>query len=129
MASNEIFQFFAGVLLWRGFSIDECINQCFGNKKDAGKGKQMPIHYGSKDHYYVTVSSPLGTQLPQGKFQCLIFAKPNSIFIPFSILSNNLEASNKIPEKVSITAHMPQHHSQMRQALSSSFQLTVSSVM
>ncbi|KAK7579880.1 hypothetical protein V9T40_000509 [Parthenolecanium corni] len=54
-----------GVLLWRGFTIDQCIDQCFGNKKDAGKGKQMPIHYGSKDHHYVTVSSPLGTQLPQ----------------------------------------------------------------
>ncbi|KAK7605272.1 hypothetical protein V9T40_007130 [Parthenolecanium corni] len=54
-----------GVILWRGFTIDQCINQCFGNKKDAGKGKQMPIHYGSKDHFYITASSPLGTQLPQ----------------------------------------------------------------
>lgn len=68
LGANENFQFLAGVILWRGFTIDQCINQCFGNKKDAGKGKQMPIHYGSKDHFYITASSPLGTQLPQGKF-------------------------------------------------------------
>lgn len=75
ITKNNGFHFCAGVLLWRGFSINECIDQCFGNKKDAGKGKQMPIHYGSKDHYYVTVSSPLGTQLPQGKFQYLILRR------------------------------------------------------
>ena len=29
----------------------------------------MPIHYGSKEHHFVTISSPLATQLPQGKFE------------------------------------------------------------
>jgi hypothetical protein len=38
--------------------------QCYGNKLEAGKGRQMPIHYGSKDLCYHTVSSPLATQLP-----------------------------------------------------------------
>ncbi|PSN40908.1 hypothetical protein C0J52_12456 [Blattella germanica] len=55
----------AGVLMWRGFSIDQCVNQCFGNIEDEGRGKQMPIHYGSKSHHFVTISSPLTTQLPQ----------------------------------------------------------------
>ncbi|XP_028126916.1 2-oxoisovalerate dehydrogenase subunit alpha 2, mitochondrial-like isoform X2 [Camellia sinensis] len=36
-----------GVLLWRGFTLQEFANQCFGNKADYGKGRQMPIHYGS----------------------------------------------------------------------------------
>lgn len=48
-----------GSLLWRGFSIAQCTNQCFGNHLDVGKGRQMPVHYGSKDLNYVTVSSPL----------------------------------------------------------------------
>lgn len=48
-----------GTLLWRGFSIQECTNQCFGNHKDLGKGRQMPVHYGSNKLNYVTVSSPL----------------------------------------------------------------------
>jgi 2-oxoisovalerate dehydrogenase E1 component alpha subunit len=40
-------------------------HQLVGNKFDLGKGKQMPIHYGSKDINIVTVSSPLCTQVPQ----------------------------------------------------------------
>lgn len=54
-----------GVLLWRGFTLQEFVNQCFGNKNDYGKGRQMPIHYGSRKHNYFTVSSPIATQLPQ----------------------------------------------------------------
>ena len=41
------------------------MNQCYGNVEDYGKGKQMPVHYGSKEHHFVTVSSPLATQIPQ----------------------------------------------------------------
>ncbi|KAL6993000.1 3-methyl-2-oxobutanoate dehydrogenase (2-methylpropanoyl-transferring) [Sarracenia purpurea var. burkii] len=52
-----------GVLLWRGFTLQEFANQCFGNKADYGKGRQMPIHYGSKKHKYFTVSSPIATQI------------------------------------------------------------------
>ncbi|KAF2306840.1 hypothetical protein GH714_021907 [Hevea brasiliensis] len=48
-----------GVLLWRGFTLEEFANQCFGNKADYGKGRQMPIHYGSKKLNYFTVSSPI----------------------------------------------------------------------
>ncbi|KAL2894032.1 2-oxoisovalerate dehydrogenase subunit alpha 2 mitochondrial [Bienertia sinuspersici] len=54
-----------GVLLWRGFSLQEFANQCFGNKADYGKGRQMPIHYGSSTLNYFTISSPIATQLPQ----------------------------------------------------------------
>ncbi|XVF39193.1 hypothetical protein PTKIN_Ptkin01aG0015900 [Pterospermum kingtungense] len=54
-----------GVLLWRGFKLQDFANQCFGNKADGGKGRQMPVHYGSSKHNYVTVSSPIATQLPQ----------------------------------------------------------------
>jgi len=45
------------------------MNQCYGNCKDEGKGKQMPIHYGSKNLNFVTISSPLSTQMPQGDAQ------------------------------------------------------------
>ncbi|KAG6475651.1 hypothetical protein ZIOFF_064880 [Zingiber officinale] len=53
-----------GVLLWRGFTLQEFANQCFGNKLDYGKGRQMPIHYGSNRLNYYTVSSPIATQIP-----------------------------------------------------------------
>ena len=55
----------AGVLLWRGFNYSDFVNQCYGNYLDGNKGKQMPVHYGAKNLNFVTISSPLTTQLPQ----------------------------------------------------------------
>jgi 2-oxoisovalerate dehydrogenase E1 component alpha subunit len=55
----------AGVLLYRGFTLDELMNQCYSNEKDLGKGRQMPVHYGSKKLNFQTISSPLATQIPQ----------------------------------------------------------------
>ena len=54
-----------GALAYRGFTIDEFMNQLFGNDKDYGKGRQMPVHYGSKKLHHMTISSPLATQIPQ----------------------------------------------------------------
>ena len=50
---------------YRGFSSEQFMNQLFSNEKDLGKGRQMPIHYGSANLCYQTISSPLGTQIPQ----------------------------------------------------------------
>mmetsp|Transcript_10356 Transcript_10356/g.11891 ORF Transcript_10356/g.11891 Transcript_10356/m.11891 type:complete len:422 (+) Transcript_10356:236-1501(+) len=55
----------AGVLLWRGFTLQNFVDQCFSNVDDPGKGRQMPIHYGSKKLNFHTISSPLTTQVPQ----------------------------------------------------------------
>ena len=54
-----------GVLLHRGFRLTDVMNQCFGNKDGHGKGRQMPVHYGSAKANFHTISSPLATQLPQ----------------------------------------------------------------
>uniref|UniRef100_A0A8C4TJJ3 2-oxoisovalerate dehydrogenase subunit alpha n=1 Tax=Erpetoichthys calabaricus TaxID=27687 RepID=A0A8C4TJJ3_ERPCA len=55
----------AGVLMYRGFPLDLFMAQCYANADDLGKGRQMPVHYGCKDLNFVTISSPLATQLPQ----------------------------------------------------------------
>ncbi|KAL9641512.1 hypothetical protein ABK040_013433 [Willaertia magna] len=55
----------AGVFMYRGFTLDEFMNQCFSTIEDYGKGRQMPVHYGSKALNIQTISSPLGTQIPQ----------------------------------------------------------------
>ena len=57
---------FKGVLMYRGFTLDQFMNQCYSNAMDGGKGKQMPVHYGDRDLSFVTISSPLATQMPQG---------------------------------------------------------------
>jgi 2-oxoisovalerate dehydrogenase E1 component alpha subunit len=54
-----------GVLMFRGFSLENFMNQMFSNAGDLGKGRQMPIHYGSRELNCMTVSSTLATQIPQ----------------------------------------------------------------
>merc|ERR1719422_285892 len=64
-----------GVLLYRGFTLDQFMNQCYGNMEDVGKGRQMPVHYGSTDLRFVTISSPLATQLPQAAGSAYAFER------------------------------------------------------
>lgn len=72
-----------GVLLWRGFTLQQATDQCFSNEADRGKGRQMPVHYGSKALNYQTISSPLATQIPQavGAAYAKKLAKEDSISI------------------------------------------------
>lgn len=56
---------FAGVLMYRGYKLQEFIDQCFGNSGSSCKGVQMPVHYGSAALSFVTISSTLATQMPQ----------------------------------------------------------------
>ena len=71
-----------GVFQQRGFALDEFMNQLFANNRDPGKGRNMPVHYGSARLNIVrpkmrgkgqtrrltrgqhTISSPLATQIP-----------------------------------------------------------------
>ena len=53
-----------GVALMRGYPLRDYLAQCFGNSIDVGRGRQMPCHYGARAQNYVTLSSPIGTQLP-----------------------------------------------------------------
>ncbi|MDB2330153.1 thiamine pyrophosphate-dependent dehydrogenase E1 component subunit alpha [Alteromonas sp.] len=54
-----------GALAYRGYTTEQFMNQMFSNKEDPNKGRQMPIHYGDKALNFMTISSPLGTQIPQ----------------------------------------------------------------
>lgn len=54
-----------GVLAYRGYRTEQFMNQLLSNTLDPNKGRQMPIHYGDKTLNFMTVSSPLGTQIPQ----------------------------------------------------------------
>ncbi|WMC09660.1 thiamine pyrophosphate-dependent dehydrogenase E1 component subunit alpha [Oceanimonas pelagia] len=54
-----------GALLHRGFTLDQFMNQLFSNEDDLGRGRQMPVHYGCRELNFMTISSPLATQIPQ----------------------------------------------------------------
>ncbi|MBI3844950.1 MAG: thiamine pyrophosphate-dependent dehydrogenase E1 component subunit alpha, partial [Planctomycetes bacterium] len=54
-----------GVALWRGVAIHHIVDQLFGNANDLTKGRQMPVHYSFPKGLFVSVSSPIGTQIVQ----------------------------------------------------------------
>lgn len=68
----------AGVLIYRKMALKLMMAQCYGNKEDLGKGRQMPIHYGNRDLNFVTISSTLTTQLPQAAGSAYAFKRDGS---------------------------------------------------
>lgn len=54
-----------GAWFWAGYSVENFINQLFGNEKDPVRGRQMPVHHSADWLNYVSISSPVGTQIPQ----------------------------------------------------------------
>jgi pyruvate dehydrogenase E1 component subunit alpha len=53
------------VALWRGMALDAFVAQCFGNAADPTQGRQMPCHYSDRATHYVSLSSPIATQVSQ----------------------------------------------------------------
>jgi 2-oxoisovalerate dehydrogenase E1 component alpha subunit len=54
-----------GAWFWRGYTIEQFVNQLFGNSEDPSKGRQMPVHHSAQWLNLVSISSPVGTQIPQ----------------------------------------------------------------
>src|SRR5438270_8935043 len=54
-----------GVFFWRGYSLKDYVNQLHGNIEDPIKGRQMPVHHSANWLNIVSISSPVGTQIPQ----------------------------------------------------------------
>ena len=51
-------------LLWRGYPLQKYVDHMFGNADDPTLGRQMPDHVYSREHRYLSVSAPIGTQIP-----------------------------------------------------------------
>lgn len=54
-----------GILLLRSVPLDKVVSEWFGNDGDTSKGRQMPVHYSFREANFVSISSPIGTQLTQ----------------------------------------------------------------
>jgi 2-oxoisovalerate dehydrogenase E1 component alpha subunit len=54
-----------GAALWRGVDLDKLVANCYGSADDNAKGRQMPVHYSLSEINWVSISSPLGTQIVQ----------------------------------------------------------------
>jgi pyruvate dehydrogenase E1 component alpha subunit len=53
------------ILLMRGYSMEQYMGQLVGCALDPTHGRQMPNHFGSDEHNFVTLSSVIGTQINQ----------------------------------------------------------------
>jgi 2-oxoisovalerate dehydrogenase E1 component alpha subunit len=54
-----------GLLIARGYSLVEMMNQIYSNKGDKLGGKQLPIMYSARDYGFFSISGNLTTQYPQ----------------------------------------------------------------
>jgi pyruvate dehydrogenase E1 component alpha subunit len=53
-----------GAALYRGYPLRTFMCQLFGNAEDPVKGRQMPVHHSIRSLNFVTVASPVATQIP-----------------------------------------------------------------
>ena len=53
-----------GAALYRGYPLRTFVNQLFGNAEDPVKGRQMPVHHSIRKLNFVSISSPVATQIP-----------------------------------------------------------------
>lgn len=54
-----------GILIARGYSLVQMMNQIYSNSGDDLHGKQLPIMYSSRDKSFFSISGNLATQYPQ----------------------------------------------------------------
>ncbi len=54
-----------GAALTLGVPIQDIVNEWYGNAEDTTKGRQMPVHYSFAKYRFVSISSPIGTQIVQ----------------------------------------------------------------
>jgi 2-oxoisovalerate dehydrogenase E1 component alpha subunit len=55
-----------GAALLRGLPFQSFIDNMFGNDNDTVRGRQMPDHYTCRRAHFMSISSPVGTQITQG---------------------------------------------------------------
>jgi pyruvate dehydrogenase E1 component alpha subunit len=75
-----------GAWFWRGYTIEQFINQLFGNEADPTLGRQMPVHHSANWLNVVSVSSPVGTQIPQAvgsAYAAKVLGKPDVSMVYF----------------------------------------------
>jgi 2-oxoisovalerate dehydrogenase E1 component alpha subunit len=53
------------IALYLGVPVRRLVDQLWGNANDLTKGRQMPNHFSFRDQRWVSISSPIGTQISQ----------------------------------------------------------------
>ncbi|MGP8072970.1 MAG: thiamine pyrophosphate-dependent dehydrogenase E1 component subunit alpha [Thermoplasmata archaeon] len=82
------------VALVRGVPLRAILDQLVGNSADVNKGRQMPNHFGFRDHNYVVASSPIGTQITQAVGAALAARRRRDPIISISFFGDGATSSN-----------------------------------
>ncbi len=83
-----------GVALYRGVGLERLIDQFIGNAGDLLKGRQMPNHYGYRDHRIVVASSPIGTQITQAVGAALAARRRKDSLATITFFGDGATSSN-----------------------------------
>ena len=86
--------------MWRGFTINQFVNQCFGNHLDLGKGRQMPIHYGSKEINFMTIKSTLSSQMSHAVGAAYAFKLKNKDLVSLCYFGDGAASEGKYLFKI-----------------------------
>jgi 2-oxoisovalerate dehydrogenase E1 component alpha subunit len=74
-----------GIPLLRGASLEQIVCEWYGHEGDPSKGRQMPVHYSLRSINFVSISSPIGTQISQaaGAAMAAKIRKDDTVFMTF----------------------------------------------
>lgn len=75
-----------GAAFYRGYPLRTFLCQLFGNAEDPIRGRQMPVHHTCRAINFVSISSPVGTQIPQAVGTAMaakIQGKPDVVLVYF----------------------------------------------
>ena len=83
---------------WRrprpGLSLRGLFDQFIGNSGDVLKGRQMPNHYGSREHRFVTASSPVGTQISHAVGAAMAAQRKHDPIVTVTFFGDGTTSSN-----------------------------------
>ena len=74
-----------GILIERGVPMQQIVDEWYGNEGDICKGRQMPVHYSFRQAHFVSISSPIGTQMTQavGAAMAAQYRKDDTVFMTY----------------------------------------------
>ena len=74
-----------GIPLLRGAPLEQIVTEWYGHEGDPSKGRQMPVHYSLRCINFVSISSPIGTQISQaaGAAMAAKIRKEDTVFMTF----------------------------------------------
>jgi 2-oxoisovalerate dehydrogenase E1 component alpha subunit len=83
-----------GVALVRGIPIKRLFDQFFGNSSDPIKGRQMPNHYGYPEFRFVSISSPVGTQISHAVGAAMAAQRKKDPVVTITFFGDGTTSSN-----------------------------------